>query len=81
MGSRHRALLITTGGGEKLQQVEKDRHKNELNDFLTSQGVNDWDRASAIAHFDIGYDDGHSGEVPYYNSEWDRPMGHEARGA
>jgi hypothetical protein len=80
MGSRHRALLITTGGGEKLQKVEKDRHKNDLNNFLASQGVSDWDRASSIAHFDIGYDDGYSGEVLYYNSDWDRPMGREARG-
>ena len=80
MGSRHKAFLITTGGVGELQKVEKDRHKKELNDFLASQNVGDWDRAAAQAHFDIGYDDGYTGEVPYYNGDWDRPMGHEARG-
>lgn len=81
MGSTHRALLNTTGGGEKLHEAQKNAYKNELNSFLSANGVSDWDRASAIAHFDMGYYDGHSGEVPYYGEDWDRPLGHEAEGA
>lgn len=80
MGSRHRALLITSGGGEKLHDLEKERHRKELDDFLLAQGVGDKGRGAAQAHFDIGYDDGYSGEYPYFNEDWDEPMSREARG-
>lgn len=72
MGSRHKALLITTGGGEKLHDLERDRYRSDLNDFLRAHGAGENERGAAIAHFDMGYDDGYSGEVPYYNEDWDR---------
>lgn len=75
MGSRHRALLITTGGGGRLHDMEKARHQVELNDFLRNQGVGEEGRAAAQAHFDIGYDEGYSGVAPHYNDKWDEPMG------
>lgn len=72
MGSTHRAHLILSGGGEKLHAAEKAKYENDLNDFLLSQGVDGEGRGAALAHFDIGYHEGHSGEAPYYNDEWDR---------
>lgn len=72
MGGTHRAHLILSGGGEKLHQAEKEQHLKDLDDFLKSQGVDGEGRGAAQAHFDIGYDDGYSGEVPYYNEDWDR---------
>lgn len=71
MGSRHRALLGTTGGGEKLHEAEKDRYRQDLDDFLQSQGVGGDGRGKAQAHFDIGYNDGYTGEEPYFNQDWD----------
>lgn len=81
MGSRHRALLNITGGGEKLHEVEKNRYQKNLNDFLASHGINDEKRGAVQAHFDMGYDNGYSGEAPFYNEDWDSPMGYEAEGA
>lgn len=75
MGSRHRALLITTGGGEKLQEAEKDRHQQDLLGFLRSQGVDEDGQTAAMAHFDMGYHDGYTGETPFYGEDWDTPMG------
>lgn len=75
MGSTHRALLITSGGGQKLHELERNRHQKDLNDFLLAQGVGEEGRGAAQAHFEIGYDDGYSGEVPYFNSEWDKTYG------
>lgn len=75
MGSIHRAHLINSGGGEKLHEAERDRYRDDLNSFLGSQGVNSDGRAAALAGFDMGYEDGYSGQVPYYNQDWDEPMG------
>lgn len=80
MGSGHRANLIASGGGEELHAMDKDRYRKDLNDFLLAQGVGDEGRGAAQAHFDIGYDDGYSGETPYFNEDWDEPMSREARG-
>lgn len=74
MGSRHRALLALTGGGERLHEAERNQYRKDLNDFLRSY-AGDNERAAALAHFDMGYDDGHSGQEPYYNEDWDEPMG------
>lgn len=72
MGSTHRAHLILSGGGEQLHKAEKDKYENDLNNFLASQGVDNDGRGAALAHFDIGYDEGFHGEAPYYNDEWDQ---------
>ncbi len=75
MGSTHRAHLIASGGGEKLHEAEREQHKNDLNDFLKSQGVGPEARGAAQAHFDMGYEDGYSGQSPYYNQDWDDQVG------
>ena len=71
MGSRHRALLGVTGGGERLHEAERDRYRQDLNDFLKSQGIGEDVRGAAQAHFDMGYHDGYMGETPYFNEDWD----------
>lgn len=80
MGSRHRALLGTTGGGEKLHELERSKYQDHLNDFLKSFGIGEQGRGTALAHFDIGYDDGYSGKSPYYSEHWDEPMDDESKG-
>lgn len=72
MGSTHRANLILSGekwGSKEMQ--ERERYKEDLNNFLKSNGEPSSTRAAALAHFSMGYEDGYKGVEPFYNDEWD----------